>query len=636
MPQRGAGDLLERSLEPSPQVVDGRGTTDAQRAALRAFRDVAEALGQVPDLDALLHLIATRISELASARRCSIYLRDAETGTFRGQIGHPEEVRDDEIKRLVAGVPADRFTREIAETKRPVALSNALDDPRPIRATMRAWNIRSILGVPMVLRGEVIGIIFVDDKDRPHDFSAADCELAATFADLAAVAIAQVRLTGELRASLTTIARQNQLLRRAAAMDDRLANLGLEGGDLREIAYAVAELTGKPTSIHDARDRPLARAVPPSADGAVVPRLLDPPHRSHRAVVEALAGLDPQRGGVVGPLPAAGLPQRFLVVPVTMRAQVCGHLVVMEYGRRFGALDPHIARRAATNVALELAAERRAAAAEWDARASLTADLVRGNRDTGALDRRARYLGVDLGAPRVLCLITSGATDEGRGPSSSDVALALRDGAADDAVLAAGVAEGVGALLELPPEAPTMDGIAAVRGRVVAALDRLGAGLAAAISTRCTAPADYVRAYDEARQVMRCLRTLSGERGLRLLTADDLGAGRLVLASTQREEAERFARDTLGGLLAGDEHTRDLLGTLQAFFDAARSVRRSAVVLGVHENTIRYRLTRIEELTGLAVSSCSQDQLSAQLALLVLRLQGVLPLTPETPALLPA
>jgi DNA-binding PucR family transcriptional regulator len=132
--------------------------------------------------------------------------------------------------------------------------------------------------------------------------------------------------------------------------------------------------------------------------------------------------------------------------------------------------------------------------------------------------------------------------------------------------------------------------------------------------------------------VMGCMRMLAGEQGLRVLAADDLGPGRLVLASTQREDAERFARDALGALLADDEGTRDLLATLRAFFDSGRSVRRSALELGVHENTIRYRLTRIEELTGLAVATSSDDQLSAQLALLVLRLNGVVPVAPVASA----
>src|SRR5439155_2768007 len=275
-------------LEPTVAVGAGPLSRDAYRAALAAFGNVAEALGEVKDLDALLHLIAMRICELTGVQRCSVFLRDEETRLFRGQVVHPGGPEDERIKRLVAGVPADRRTREIVESKRPVAVPNALEDPRPVRSTIRAWNIRSVLGVPMVLRGEVIGILFLDTEDERHAFPPSVGEIASTFADLAAVAISQARMTAELRKSVATVAQQNQLLRRASAMDDRLANLVLEGGDLRDIAVAVAELTGKPTAIHDAQDRRLAAAVPPWFDDKVLPRLLEPPYRDHPAVVAAL------------------------------------------------------------------------------------------------------------------------------------------------------------------------------------------------------------------------------------------------------------------------------------------------------------------------------------------------------------
>jgi PucR-like helix-turn-helix protein len=52
------------------------------------------------------------------------------------------------------------------------------------------------------------------------------------------------------------------------------------------------------------------------------------------------------------------------------------------------------------------------------------------------------------------------------------------------------------------------------------------------------------------------------------------------------------------------------------------SIRRCALELGVHENTIRYRLARIEELTGLCVTHDPDAQLGARLSLLVLMTQG--------------
>jgi sugar diacid utilization regulator len=613
-------------LAPTVGTADGSASRDAYRAALTAFATVAEALGDVRDLDGLLHLIAMRLSELADVRRCSVFLREDGTALFRGQVVHPGEVGDARIKRLVAGVDADRFTREIVQSKRPVVISNALDDPRPVRATIREFNIRSVLGVPMVLRGAVIGIVFLDTEDERHAFTPSVCEIASAFADLAAVAISQARMTAELRASVATIAQKNQLLRQAAAIDDRLTSLVLDGGDLPEIATAVAELTGKPAAIHDAQHHRLAAAVPPWFDEEVLPRLLESEYRAHPLVAEALAGLSGTQGGIIGPLPTAGLPQRFLIAPVTMRDEDCGCLVIMEYGGAFRALDLHVARRAATNVALELAAERRAAAAEWDARASLTADLIRGTRDAASLERRALYLGIELNAPRVLCLVTCDPSSAESVPPAEAVAAALARSADVAGTLAVGVAEGVVALLDLKGDLSTLDATAHARGAAERALDALGrSALSAAISTRCARPTDYVRAYAEARQVMTCLRSLAREPSAHVLTADDLGPGRLLLASSNRAEARRFSRDALGALLADDEGTRDLLRTLQVFFDSGRSVRRSALALGVHENTIRYRLARIEDVTALAVATSSDDQLSAQLALLVLRLDGALP-----------
>ena len=102
---------------------------------------------------------------------------------------------------------------------------------------------------------------------------------------------------------------------------------------------------------------------------------------------------------------------------------------------------------------------------------------------------------------------------------------------------------------------------------------------------------------------MHCLTNLAATTDIATLAADDLGAGRLFLAAADRGEADRFARDTLGPLLdTEDPKVADLLSTLQVFFEAARSVRQTAVRLAVHENTIRYRLSRVAELTGLDVA----------------------------------
>lgn len=594
------------------------------REAIRAFADVASALLDTRDRDELLRLVGQKLCELVGAPRCSVYLRDEASGLYRGQVGYADHDIDALVKKLVCGTEADGFTREIVETQAPVLVENAATDPRPVRSTMRAWHVVTMLGVPMVLQGEVIGIVFLDGEDQAMTFSPLDRDLASAFAELAAVAIAQGKLNADLRSSLDTVARQNQVLRRVSAVDDKLTGLVLDGRNLREIAEAVTELTHKPCAIHDAAGRRVAWASPEAADGQVVrPRLLDPDMVVEPEIADALAALSPKRAAVVGPFPSAGLPHRFLVAPVTVRDDQWATLVLMEHGSRLSGFDMVMSRRTATVVALEMSAERRAANAEWNARASLAGELIRGNSDVAQLENRAQFVGMDPHQPHVLCLISLRAEDETALPDARTTSDAFRAAAPHAGVIATGVAEGVVVIVEAPADVPSLAGVATVKDVVAAAcraLDPEGR-LVAGLSTVCKGPGDYVRAYVQARQVVQCLGTFHRPGSVDLLAADDLGAGRMFLANADAAEAERFVEETLGGLI-GDAVAGDLLVTLSAFFQHGRSIRWSAAELGVHENTIRYRLSRIEELTGLAIASDSDAQLSAQLALLVLRLQG--------------
>jgi DNA-binding PucR family transcriptional regulator len=175
--------------------------------------------------------------------------------------------------------------------------------------------------------------------------------------------------------------------------------------------------------------------------------------------------------------------------------------------------------------------------------------------------------------------------------------------------------------------------VASAKDRLNAAADESGTGgVSIAISTVCRGVDSFGVAYEQACQVSKCASELSSEEAP-VLAADDLGAGRLLLAAPDGEETRRFADDTLGPLVGTDDPAMvTLLGTMGAFYEHGRSIRQSAASLEVHENTIRYRLGRIEEITGLDLASNSDDQLAGQMALLVLRLQGRLPAEDEVPA----
>jgi sugar diacid utilization regulator len=614
--------MTELVAEPGPASVE-------QPVVMEAVRAVANALSDGRPLDDLLHLVAEWTCTLVGVRRCSIHLREGNSRLFRGRVGHADHDIDRSVRKLVAGLPADRFTHEIVETRRPVLLSNATADPRAIRSAMRHWEVRSVLGVPMVLAEQVVGIMYLDNEQEPRDFRQEDQDVAAAFAELAATAVVQTQLTADLRESLATIARQNDQLKRAARMEERLATRLLEGSSVGEIGRAVATLTGKPCAIYDASFTTVAEALPEGAADRF-PRVLDAEIIAIPAVAEALAGPSERGGGrTVGPFPQAGLAHRLLIVPIDVQEERWGYLVVAECRARLDSADALLARRAGRNIALQLGATRRASGDDWRVGESLVTGLIRGDADAVSLQQRADVLGARLDIPRVVCFVrgTAARSEERPHPSPRVLAAAFADRSEGPAI-GASVAEGTVVLIGVPGDLGRKEQAAWAGSQAAAALDELApdGGLLAAISPVCVAAAEHEAAFDDARQVMQCIEGFVRTGGNHVLAADDLGPGQLFLSAAGGDRGRRFAHTTLGPLLdPHDTKSAELLATLDAFSASSHNVRLAAERLFVHKNTVRYRLARVLDLTGLDVIDDAEAQLAVHLALIVLRLGGELP-----------
>jgi sugar diacid utilization regulator len=110
-----------------------------------------------------------------------------------------------------------------------------------------------------------------------------------------------------------------------------------------------------------------------------------------------------------------------------------------------------------------------------------------------------------------------------------------------------------------------------------------------------------------------------------LLAFEETGAYRLLLSAMSEDPAElqRFYAETVEPLVAYDEqYETDLVQTVEAFLEADGNVAGTAQRLFTHRHTIRYRLERVRDLSGLDVGSTDgREKLS--LGLKAMRVLGI-------------
>lgn len=393
----------------------------------------------------------------------------------------------------------------------------------------------------------------------------------------------------------------------------RLVEVAGAGGGISGLVRETSEMSGHALWLIDPQGRVVSRSVDGVGGGLAVPRL--------STLLGDGGPVDPARTSplVIEPRPAADITRRHLVMPVSREGVLFAWLVVAETPGRFTAFVHVLVARAAYHLTSEYVTQRRVARVSWNARATLARQMVRGSVREEDLRSSAEYLGVDATAHRVIVYLSD--PDDAVEPLDEEVVADEVSRVLGVEVLGTRGNEGTVLLVEAPVEVMPV----VMVGRVKAALSTLVASLgppSTIVGVSAVArPGALHRAYREAREVVHCVDRFAHE-STRVISVDDLGPARLFVANSDVDAVRRYVHDVLGSLLSEMPSTRDLLRTLQCFFSAGRSVRESAAQLGIHENTVRLRLAKVHDLTGLDVAADPNDQLSAQTALLVLRLEG--------------
>jgi len=287
---------------------------------------------------------------------------------------------------------------------------------------------------------------------------------------------------------------------------------------------------------------------------------------------------------------------------------------------------PAVRRLLTTLIASEVErvrAPERASAAAVSAflRSALAGEVA----DAADLVARGEELGLDLSHGATVVV----ARAHPRVPVEEDWRprlLAIAERGARSAAPGALVSPAAGDAGELAIVVPDPDGEA---GRRVAqtVLRELESGLpgfsfALGRSRHAADPGALARAGKEA---LLAANVVEGDEGRTLIAFEDSGAYRLLLGAMSEDpsELQGFYADTVEPLVAYDEqYETNLVGTLETFLECDGNVQATAAKLFTHRHTVRYRLERARELSGLDVGSTDgRERLS--LGLKAMRVLGI-------------
>jgi hypothetical protein len=541
-----------------------------REAELSALYETANDLAALREVDAVLQAIVHRARLLLHSDVAYLSLNDDTMG--------------DTYMRVVDGITSPLFRSVrlpmgaglgglVAQTATPYASARYFEDKRfhhtsPINDAVAEEGLVSILGVPLVLGANVIGVLYASNRtERPFDRD--DVSLLVTLAAHAAIALDNARLLSETSEALEELNTASTLLRehtkgiqRASDAHDRFTQLVLRGGDVNDVVASVSEVLGGAMWVLDTEDRTLATTAGSSEDLSVdVPALTGTARTTGRAV---------QRDD-------------WWAVCVTAGSERLGTLL-LKSSHTLNEYDQRTFERAALVTALLLLLRRSVAVTESRIKGELLDDLLdEPLRDIDNIRERAHRVGADLDLRQTVVVARSASGDRSRLVTAASFLAGQLRGLST---------ERQGAVVLLVP----LDDPGEAARKVCAELAlALSAPVTAGASATIERPDEVPAARREAQRCLEALESLRREgEGA---SAAELGFLGVLLGD--RRDVNPFVRRIIGPILDYDlDRGTDLVGTLEAYFSNDRNLARTREALQIHVNTVTQRLERITKLLG--------------------------------------
>jgi len=217
---------MEDSDQPAPQVDDDR---------FRRLIDVGSNLLSELDLEAVLQSVVEAARELTGARYAALGVLDRERRELERFINVGI---DEETRRQIGNLPRGRgILGELIREPVPLRLRDINEHPHAYGYPPGHPPMHSFLGVPIAVRGEIYGNLYMTEKQGADEFDEPDEEAALTLATWAGIAIENARL-------YTSLSEREAQVEKAKPLRKKVASTALRAVPTSRVAVPVETRTG--------------------------------------------------------------------------------------------------------------------------------------------------------------------------------------------------------------------------------------------------------------------------------------------------------------------------------------------------------------------------------------------------------
>ena len=229
----------QNEFRPADQLKD-MGELKQDYEKLRIAHEFHRQVGLERDPKSLFQKILKVSFLLLAADHGVLFLRDEKTGELNPVAVQHRKKESEPV------VLSDTLLKHVTQTHQAILTADAIIDERfSSSESIVAQGIRSAMAVPLLAKGMLKGILFLDTRERTHAFSEKDLKILSGIASQAAIALENVDLAKKIESEAVARAELSRFLSPAVAEAVVAGKVELlRAGRLVEVSVLFADIRG--------------------------------------------------------------------------------------------------------------------------------------------------------------------------------------------------------------------------------------------------------------------------------------------------------------------------------------------------------------------------------------------------------